>query len=822
MNIRSTQARKAVNWLLSVAIAGAAFGVDVWMPLGIEGGALYVVAVIVSAWYPSRRATLAFAGLCTVMTMIASALDPSNDHLWKILADRSPAVCGVWVTALLTSRYWNMVKQYRVSKDRYQRAVTAARVGLWEWNAKTDRFYLTTPLQKLLGVEDNRPHTLKAWFERIHLDDRTRAMAALRKHLAGESDAYQVEFRMVDGEGVTRWYMCRGTAKLDAASKPDRIVGAVTDITEHKRYEALRDGQNRVLQELATGKTLPEVLESLVRIIEELTEGMVGAVMLLDDKCLQLWFAAAPRVPEEFRRAVDGVLIKRETVPYGTAVFEKRVVTVDDIETACSDGPLRIAARSADYHACWAQPILSPSGRILGSLVMFGSTARKATRAELELIESAANLAGVAVEHKRAEQELKGYASALESANQALEEFSHVVQESSRAKSEFLANMSHEIRTPMTSVLGYADLLRERLEDPDNIACVDTIRRNGQYLLDIINDVLDLSKIEANKLRTEKIRCSPQAIMSDVCSLVQVRADEKQLPLVMEFDGPVPEMIQTDPTRLRQILINLLGNAIKFTQRGSVCLVCRCPRDAKPPRIEFAVIDSGIGMTPQQQSKLFRSFTQADSSTTRRYGGTGLGLTISKQLAGILGGDIEVTSRYGTGSTFTVAIDPGPLDNVRFVRPTQSLKPSPPVDRPAAALQLDCRILLAEDGPDNQRLISLLLAKAGAEVTVAENGRVAIDQAQAAAGRGRPFDLILMDMQMPEMDGYAAASYLRRSGYPGPIIALTAHAMADDRQKCLDAGCDDYAPKPIQRDQLFQMIAQWLPKTEPTGERSSD
>lgn len=381
-----------------------------------------------------------------------------------------------------------------------------------------------------------------------------------------------------------------------------------------------------------------------------------------------------------------------------------------------------------------------------------------------------------------------------------------------RAKSEFLANMSHEIRTPMTAILGFTDVLLDPdLPDAEKLDAVHTVRRNGNHLLGIINDILDLSKIEAGKLEMERIRCSPVQIVSDLESLMQVRADAKILSYSIEYDGPVPETIQIDPLRLKQILVNLIGNAIKFTETGGVRLITRFVDGGTEPKMQFDVIDTGIGMTTAQVGKLFQAFTQADSSTTRNFGGTGLGLMISKRLAETLGGNITVESEHGQGSTFRVTVAAGSLDGVKMIADplsvtiaTPGTNATPPgADQPA--LQ-GCRILLAEDGPDNQRLIAHFLKKAGAEVTVEQNGKLAVDAALAARDEGAPFDVILMDMQMPVMDGYGATGLLRQKGYEGTIIALTAHAMASDRQECLDAGCDDWISKPVNRTKLIETI----------------
>ena len=418
-------------------------------------------------------------------------------------------------------------------------------------------------------------------------------------------------------------------------------------------------------------------------------------------------------------------------------------------------------------------------------------------------------------EQKLAEAQRAQHVAALETANRTLEELKEIAEAATRAKSAFLANMSHEIRTPMTAILGFADILLAEAgldrAPPQRVEAIHTIQRNGRHLLDLINDILDLSKIEAGKFDVERVACHPLQIAQEVLALMQVRADAKGLALSVEYAGSLPETVHTDPLRVRQILINLLGNAIKFTEVGGVRLRMGavCSR-GMPSSLRFDVVDTGIGIAPAQQSELFQPFSQGESSTSRKYGGTGLGLAISKRLAEMLGGDIAVSSLPGQGSTFTLSIDTGPLEGVRMLDAAQIRRLSPVAVSASPAVAeaiLNCPVLLAEDGPDNQRLIAFLLKKAGAQVTLADNGQEAHDQALAAAVAGKPFAVILMDMQMPVLDGYEATRRLRAAGYAGTIIALTANAMAGDEEECRRAGCDDYLAKPIDGKRLCATIA---------------
>jgi len=390
--------------------------------------------------------------------------------------------------------------------------------------------------------------------------------------------------------------------------------------------------------------------------------------------------------------------------------------------------------------------------------------------------------------------------------NKQLEKVSAQALEATRTKSEFLAIMSHEIRTPLTSIIGFAEALEEpSTEIEDRSSITKTIIKNGKHLLKIINDILDISKIEANRMEFENTYFSPVELINDVEETIKYQCMEKGIQFYVEYEFPIPNVICNDVLRIKQIILNLCSNALKFTKAGKVCIKVRS--DIENEKIFFTVIDSGIGLTEEQISKVFDAFTQADSSTTRQYGGSGLGLSLSRQFAEKMGGSITVESLVGIGSQFCVSIKTGKIDTQQLI----TGEPELPEKNDSIKRQYDFsyhvkgNILIVEDNHDNQQLLSILLSGIGAELTFADNGQQAIDKA-----RSKPYDLIFMDLQMPVMGGLEATKKLRQAGYERPIVALTANAMKSDHDMCISAGCDGFLTKPINREKLFHTIYKYL------------
>ena len=381
-----------------------------------------------------------------------------------------------------------------------------------------------------------------------------------------------------------------------------------------------------------------------------------------------------------------------------------------------------------------------------------------------------------------------------------------IAKASAEAKSTFLANMSHEIRTPLTAIIGYSESLRDaNLSREEAAEAVNTVVRSSQHLLRIINDILDFSKIEANKLEIESIEVDLFLLLMEIESYFGMIAHNKGLQFEISYHFPLPRFIHTDPTRLKQVLLNLSSNALKFTEKGSVIIDVSC--DPANEMIYFAVCDTGIGLTATQIENLFEAFTQADTSTTRNYGGTGLGLTISKQLAELMGGTIRVESTPSMGSRFTVSIGSGQLSTDTWVNSKQEAHLAPVAENPQLQIpQLHGHILYAEDGPDNQRLAQILLKNTGATLTIVENGKLALDYIKTH----QDVDLILMDMQMPVMNGIDATKAIRASGFDKPIIAFTANVMKEEVALYEEIGCVACLSKPVQKPLFYQTLAEYL------------
>ena len=580
--------------------------------------------------------------------------------------------------------------------------------------------------------------------------------------MRGISD-YDTEFRITRPDGDVRWLAARGKIVKAQGDRPLLFVGINWDITSAKEQEQrLRESEVRLrsaAEAAGFGTVHADLVRGTVTYSQELRRlvGMPGN----DDEPIQADVMPDWVHPDD--RATCAAHYKSlMLLPEGsTGKIDHRIL--------CPGGETR-------WVRLQSKPVYTGKG-----------SRRKAT----QIIGTVLDI----TPQREFEQSIQEARRDAEAANQS--------------KSEFLANMSHEIRTPMTAILGYTDLLAEMIDDDELIQHVRTIRRNGDFLLDIINDILDLSKIEAGKFEISQQHFSPQRLVEDVRSIMEVRATENAIELEVEYRGQIPVQIESDPKRLKQVLINLVGNAIKFTPTGNVKIFVSYMASDKCLRFDIA--DSGIGISEVQKQRLFQPFSQGDGNVNREFGGTGLGLVISKRLTEMLGGSISVESELGKGSTFTATIAIGNVQDVATFN-AQSEPERVYSHARSASLHLRCHILVVDDRRDIRFLSNRFLTDAGATVTEAENGEIAVALVSDSLLNKSPFDLILLDMQMPKLDGYATAKALRKLGFTNPIIALTADAMQGDMNRCIESGCNDYLSKPIDRDLLLGQVSKFTNK----------
>ncbi len=732
----------------------------------------------------------------------------------------------------------------RVSEERLKLTVEGSSDGLWDWfDVYQDQVWWSPRFFELLEYENQKitPSitTLKTM---LHPEDHDRTFRAMDDSFQYNTP-FDIEYRLKTKAGQYRWFRARAQVTRDEAGRPNRMAGSLQDIHQRKQAEeSLQQKTTRLelLNTIAEASTNSYSVEEIICLtVQQLHWAFPdyrAAYCTIDANGT---LAITETLEPEGMPGLKGGSTDLDTATqYLDSLKRHKHVIIPDVQADDRVATLRQAFDSGATRAILNVP-LQHSDQLVGVLCLDSPQPHHWTDHEISAVTNAADLLAVAINEAQAQKQrlqaeddlrkqaddlaiakdtLESHTIELAAKSEQLEQARASAEASNQSKSEFLANMSHEIRTPMTAILGYAELLLEQGDlnkaPAQRVDAIRTIQRNGEHLLSIINDILDVSKIEAGKMTIEQIQSSPAQIITDVLSLMRHRAEGKNLKLEARYDGPIPATIKSDPTRLRQVIVNLVGNAIKFTEQGGVTVAVKMldTPESPTPYLAFQVIDTGIGLTPEQQAKLFKPFSQADSSTTRQFGGTGLGLMISKRLAEILGGDITLESQHGQGTTFTVTIATGPLDGVAMLQGADIIDNAAAISnkKKAEDTRVDGRILLAEDGRDNQRLISFVLRKAGAEVDIAENGRIACEMATAALEAGQPYGVILMDMQMPELDGYGATTQLRQNGYARPIIALTANAMSGDRDKCIQAGCDDFATKPINKPHLLATIARYL------------
>ncbi|MCF7955284.1 MAG: PAS domain S-box protein [Phycisphaerae bacterium] len=726
-----------------------------------------------------------------------------RDVLWtcNIIFDESGQVVGVDNIAQDITERKKAEEALEMESYRLAKAQEIGSIGTWEMDILKNKLSWTKENHNIFGIPDGTDMTYETFMQCVHPDDREYVNAEWMAGVDGKP--YDIEHRIVVN-GKIKWVREKAELIFDDDGKAIRAVGVTQDITERKRAEeelSLRlEFENLISRISADFINIP--LQDIEDGIDR-TLGLVGT-FINADRCYVFEFDKDQKyvsntyewcgqgiAPE--MQNLENIEIDKELPFFSKIIRKKEAFHVPSVEDLPTEAILEKGHfKAQNIQALVVTPMISQNN-IIG-FVGFDSVTggREWQRDSMLLLRSVGVVIANILEKKKAEEKLR--------------EAKHEAESASIAKSQFLANMSHEIRTPMNVITGFANLLGSEEDPNERKSYVDIIQKSSKSLLRIIDEILDVSRIEAGKFEIKIEDCSLSKLLDGVEVMMRPLVKDKGLQFDIFRSTTLPSIISTDCGRVRQCLINLINNAIKFTKEGYVHLKVSMEEKQDKPFIRFDVEDTGMGVPRNEQETIFETFTQVDGSYARQYGGTGLGLSITSQIAGLLGGDIFLTSEEGKGSVFSLLIPAGSIsESLVKLSSNEQVEDETVMPESTHDIQFSGKIVVAEDDKGCQVLIGKLLKKLGFDIVFADNGKEVVEKILQES-----FDLILMDIQMPYMTGFEATKVLREKGVRTPIVALTAHAMEGDREKCLEAGCDDYLSKPIETDELRRVLKKFV------------
>jgi len=655
-------------------------------------------------------------------------------------------------------------------RRRFEEIIDATHAGTWEWNIQTGRCVFNERWAEMFGykLEELAPFNIETWASFCHPEDYEKSNQLLEEHFAGKRSHYECEVRMRHRDGHWIWIADRGrVVSRTADGKPLKMSGSHIDITERKQAEEIikaNEEQNRLLLESASSGIVGVNSQGRVTFANPAAASMLG-------------YSRQALLGQNLHKLIHGVKVDESSAEFEACPM---VASYTKGERSTSVEEVFCRADGSSFSAEYSTHPIYKAGLLSGSVVIFYDVTEK----------------------KLVSEQLRQYQHRLEELvevrTQEMERAVKVAENANKAKSDFLANMSHEIRTPMNAILGMTHLMKRSILEPVQLDRLGKIDVSAKHLLGVINDILDLSKIEADQMTLDEGPFNLMACIDHAISMTRERANDKRLRIQAECDPRFKvQNLLGDSLRIGQILVNLLSNAIKFTTHGAINIRAICQEElVESIKIRIEVEDTGIGMTQEQQQRVFDAFVQAEDTTTRQYGGTGLGLAISRRLVHLMGGFIGVSSEVGKGSTFWINVQLKRCNDDLVVTPSERFE-----------FEYQAKILLVEDNQINQEIAKEILEGAGLQVDVANDGLEALNRVKTTA-----YDLVLMDMQMPVMDGLEATRQIRLLPGKGdiPILAMTANAFADDRENCFRAGMNDFVSKPVDPDRLLSTLARWI------------